>query len=182
MLKALFTPSPAKLAGRALYAEVTAAARRPAFYLQGDVPDTPEGRFELYLLHLVLVLRRLKGEGGEAKAVSQALFDAFVRGLDDGLREMGVGDLSVGKKMRRMGEAIYGRLRAYDVALVADDRMSAVAALVARTLYDRPDGAGPAFVTTYVLHAADALARQTLDELLAGRVAFPEVGVAELAA
>ena len=179
MLKSLFSPKPAVAAGRALYAGVSAAARRPAFYLQGGAPDTPEGRFELYLIHLVLVLHRLKGE--EGRAVSQALFDAFVRGLDDGLREMGVGDLSVGKKMRRLGEAIYGRIKGYDAALAAQDAPAEVRALVARTLFGG-DAQKAGFVAAYVVEAAAALRAQASADLLAGRIAFPEPRTAEMAA
>lgn len=182
MLKALFSPSPAKLAGRALYAQVSAAARRPVFYLDGQVPDTPEGRFELYLLHLVLALRRLAGEGEDAKAVSQALFDAFVRGLDDGLREMGVGDLSVGKKMRRLGEAIYGRIRAYDAAFADDHPEAAIEALIVRTLYAEARPAGARFVAGYVMWASTDLTGRPTADLLAGRIAFPQARAAELAA
>ena len=181
MLKSLFSPKPATLAGRALYAEVSAAARRPVFYLQGGAPDTPEGRFELYLIHLVLALHRLKGEGEEARPVSQALFDAFVRGLDDGLREMGVGDLSVGKKMRKLGEAIYGRIKGYDAALAAADPAAEVQALVARTLFaGETERAG--FISAYVVEAASALQAQPTEALLEGRIAFPAPEAAELAA
>ena len=191
MLKALFKPSPVTIAGRALYGACTAAARRPTFYLpapQGaGAPDTPEGRFELYLIHVVLVVRRLKGEGPGAKVVSQALFDAFLRGLDDGLREMGVGDLSVGKKMRKLGEAIYGRLKAYEETLAEDDRVPAVQALVARTLYaDLPDAtdqkAGAEEVAAYVIAAAEHLSRQPLEALLQGHVSFPAARAEEQAA
>ena len=119
MLDWLFRPGAAKTAGRALYANCARAAREPGFYTRLGVPDTVEGRFELYAIHVLLVVRRLRGEGEAAAAVSQALFDALLMGLDDGLREMGVGDLSVGKKMRRLGEAIYGRARNLDAALDA---------------------------------------------------------------
>ena len=116
-LNRLFSPRPAVLAGRRLYTAAVAQARTPVFYARMGAADTVEGRFEVYTLHLVLLLRRLKGQGAVASEVSQALFDAYLRGLDDGLRQMGVGDLSVGKKMRKLGEAFYGRAKAYDKAL-----------------------------------------------------------------
>jgi cytochrome b pre-mRNA-processing protein 3 len=182
MFKALFPPSPAQVAGRALYAQVSAAARQPVFYLEGKAPDTAEGRFELYLLHLVLALHRLKGQGPAAKAVSQRLFDSFLRGLDDGLREMGVGDLSVGKKMRRLGEAIYGRLHAYDDALAGPDAAVEVRALVLRTLYADMPLAPADFVAAYVLDCVEALQAQPLSEILEGRMHFPQPRHAETAA
>src|ERR1700761_3820889 len=106
MFQRLFTLRPGVAAGQALYAPLIEQARKPAFYEGGRVPDTVDGRFELYTLHLTLVARRLRREGEMAAEPSQTLFDTFVSALDDALRELGVGDLSVAKKMRKMGEAI----------------------------------------------------------------------------
>ena len=97
MLQRLFKPRPAAEAGRTLFKALSAQARQPVFYERLGVADTVEGRFELYVLHLVLVLHRLKGQGSQAAETSQAVFDTFLRNLDEGLRDMGVGDLSVGK-------------------------------------------------------------------------------------
>ena len=95
---------------------IVTQSREPLFYRTLGVPDTVNGRFDLLLLHLWLVLRRLKSaEGGPA--LSQALFDHFCSDMDDNLREMGVGDLTVPKKMQAFGEAFYGRTAAYDLAL-----------------------------------------------------------------
>jgi cytochrome b pre-mRNA-processing protein 3 len=171
----LFRSNPAKLAGRKLYEAVTVQARQPAFYSTLVVPDTVEGRFEIYNLHMVLLLHRLKGLGGMAGETSQALFDTYVSSLDDALREMGVGDLSVGKKMRKLGEAIYGRVKAYDAIFAAPDDGQALQALVARTVYaDQPDGPAAA-LTDYVRRGVAALAAQPLDEVLDGRPAWPRV-------
>lgn len=104
-----------------LYGAIVAQARSPAFYLEFGVPDTLEGRFDLIVLHLVLVLRRLGGAGDRGAELGQRLFDAFCRDLDGNLREMGVGDLAVPKRMRRFAEAFYGRQAAYLAALAADD-------------------------------------------------------------
>ena len=95
---------------------IVAKAREPIFYRDLGVPDTVDGRFDLILLHLWMVLRRLRqGEGGPDRA--QALFDRFCIDMDDNLREMGVGDLTVPKRMQAFGEAFYGRAAAYDLAL-----------------------------------------------------------------
>jgi len=100
----------------AIYGMIVTQSREPLFYRTLGVPDTVNGRFDLLLLHLWLVLRRLKSaEGGPA--LSQALFDHFCSDMDDNLREMGVGDLTVPKKMQAFGEAFYGRTAAYDLAL-----------------------------------------------------------------
>ncbi len=104
----------------ALYGAIVAQARQPAFYSDFGVPDTVEGRFELIVLHLVLFLHCL-GRGPAASSVGQQLFDVFCRDLDDNLREMGVGDLAVPKRMRRFGEAFYGRQAAYCAAVAVPD-------------------------------------------------------------
>ena len=174
MLKRLFAPSPTKAAGQRLYAAAAVKARDPAFYLAGGVPDTHEGRFELYTLHVALVLRRLKGEGEGAAAVRQALFDAYVRSLDDSLRDMGVGDLSVGKKMRKLGEAFYGRLKGYDETLTADDA-GALRAMIGRTVFRNAEIPGVELVTDYVQRASAALAAVPADAVLAGDLPWPEL-------
>src|ERR1700759_4710076 len=115
-LSRLFAPRPAALAGRRLYEAGAPRARQLAFYAAMGAPDTVEGRFELYSLHVALLLRRLKGQGPQAQETAQGLFDAYVKSLDDALRDMGVGDLSMGKKMRKLGEAFYGRVKNYDEA------------------------------------------------------------------
>jgi cytochrome b pre-mRNA-processing protein 3 len=100
----------------AIYGMIVTQAREPMFYRDLGVPDTVNGRFDMLLLHLWLVLRRLKSvEAGTG--LSQALFDHFCEDMDDNLRELGVGDLTVPKRMRAFGEAFYGRAAAYDMAL-----------------------------------------------------------------
>lgn len=107
----------------ALYGMIVAQARSEAFYADYGVPDTVQGRFDLIVLHLVLLLSRLARENGPGRSFGQRLFDAFCRDLDDNLREMGVGDLAVPKQMRRFGAAFYRRQAAYLAALnVPDER------------------------------------------------------------
>jgi cytochrome b pre-mRNA-processing protein 3 len=103
----------------AIYGMIVTQAREPLFYRDLGVPDTVNGRFDLLVLHLWMVLRRLRFiEDGGASA-SQALFDHFCGDMDANLREMGVGDLAVPKRMQAFGEAFYGRAAAYDQALAA---------------------------------------------------------------
>ena len=99
-----------------IYGMIVTRAREPLFYRDLGVPDTVNGRFDLLLMHLWMVLRRLKSVGS-GTALSQALFDHFCADMDDNLREMGVGDQAVPKRMRAFGEAFYGRTAAYDMAL-----------------------------------------------------------------
>ncbi|WP_456622185.1 MULTISPECIES: ubiquinol-cytochrome C chaperone family protein [unclassified Bradyrhizobium] len=99
-----------------IYGMIVTQAREPIFYRDLGVPDTVNGRFDLLLLHLWLLLRRLRTVQGGAE-LSQALFDRFCEDMDDNLREMGVGDQTVPKRMRAFGEAFYGRAKAYDEAM-----------------------------------------------------------------
>jgi cytochrome b pre-mRNA-processing protein 3 len=100
----------------AIYGMIVTQAREPLFYRDLGVPDTVNGRFDLLVLHLWMVLRRLKAVEGGA-GLCQALFDRFCDDMDANLREMGVGDLVVPKRMQAFGEAFYGRTAAYDLAL-----------------------------------------------------------------
>ncbi len=100
----------------AIYGMIVTQAREPLFYRNLAVPDTVNGRFDLLVLHLWLVLRRLKPLAG-GSSLSQMLFDRFCEDMDGNLREMGVGDLTVPKRMQAFGEAFYGRTAAYDLAL-----------------------------------------------------------------
>ena len=173
----LFAQRPAYAAGQALYAAAAVQARQPALYRGGGVPDTIEGRFELYLVHVALLVNRLRGEGARARETNQVLFDAFLKGLDDALREMGVGDLSVGKKMRRLGEAFYGRAKGLAAALEPGADPAALSSLIGRTVFadvPHPETAATP-LTAYVRHAAVALSKQDAPALLAGRVVFPPV-------
>ncbi len=169
----LLRPRATTAVGRALFAAVSAQARNPVLYREGGVPDTVEGRFELCAAHVVLVLRRLKGQGSQASETAQALFDAFLNNLDEGLRDMGVGDLSVGKKMRKLGEAIYGRVRGYDAALDEQGRPAALAALIGRTMFGDAGSTQAGPIARYVCAAADGLEAQALAEVLEGRVGWP---------
>jgi cytochrome b pre-mRNA-processing protein 3 len=104
----------------AIYGMIVTQAREPLFYRDLAVPDTVNGRFDMLVLHLWMVLRRLKPTEGGVE-LSQALFDRFCDDMDGNLREMGVGDLTVPKRMQAFGEAFYGRAAAYDLALAAGE-------------------------------------------------------------
>jgi cytochrome b pre-mRNA-processing protein 3 len=159
-------------AGRALYAAAAAQARQPQLYTDLGAPDTANGRFEVYSLHVILLLHRLKDRGPEAAEAAQALFDTYVSALDDALREQGVGDLSMSKKMRRLGEAFYGRVRSYDAALA--DRLE-LEPLLARTVYAGEGGPAPA-LAAYVDRCVESLAAQPDADILRGQAQWPRVG------
>jgi cytochrome b pre-mRNA-processing protein 3 len=170
MLNRLFRPHPSRDVGRALYAAVVEQSRLPALYQAFGAPDTVEGRFEVYSLHVVLLLDRLQQVGPPAKVASQALFDTYVKALDHALREMGVGDLSVGRKMRKLGEAFYGRAKSYQAAFDELPEATALRDLLTRTVYADADAGHVPALADYVTAQRAHLAAQPPEQLLAGKV------------
>lgn len=155
----------------ALYEAVMTQARRPDFYTDYGVPDGFEQRFDMLVLHAHLVIRRLTETG--AGACAQELFDTLFFDMDRTLRAMGVGDMSVGKRIKDMVRAFYGRTAAYDVAL-AEPEASGLAAALGRNVYG---GAADGIrLARYVLATVAALAQQAPADLAAGRVQFPDPG------
>jgi cytochrome b pre-mRNA-processing protein 3 len=119
---------------------------------------------------VVLLLDRLRGQGERAADVSQMLFDTYVEGLDNALREMGVGDLSVGRKMRKLGEAFYGRCKSYEAAFAALPDEAPLRALLGRTVYADADPAPAPGLMAYLLRQRAGLAGQPLERLVGGEV------------
>ncbi len=121
--------------GFLLYGAAVTTAREPRFYTELGVPDTAAGRFELVSLHVALLIRRLRTEGDRtADALAQAVFDAMFADMDVNLREMGIGDLSVGKRVKMLWEGFHGRALAYAETLAAGDE-SGLAAALARNVW-----------------------------------------------
>jgi cytochrome b pre-mRNA-processing protein 3 len=154
-----------------LYGMIVAQARLPCFYRDYAVADTVNGRFDLLVLHLAMVLDRLAQEPA-LQGLGQGVFDRFCRDMDHNLREMGVGDLKVPKEMRRIAEAFYGRSQAYRAAWGASDDVVLVEAL-RRNIYGGAAGAAPR-LAGYVREALRALAAQPTASLAAGELNFPE--------
>ena len=163
-------------AADALYLAAVRQARRPGFYTRLGAPDTVDGRFDMITLHVFLLLRRLRAEGKDGAALAQKLFDVMFDYMDQDLREMGVGDLSVGKKIKAMASAVYGRIAAYQPGLDeggAAGETQLVEAL-RRNLYSArdPHEEDARGLARYVVAQAASLAAQSGGELLAGRVNF----------
>jgi cytochrome b pre-mRNA-processing protein 3 len=178
MIFRLFRRGPMAGTIDALYGAIVAQARLPDFYLAYGAPDTAEGRFDMLVLHVALVCRRLGRETGAgetpARALSQQVFDMFCADMDHNLREMGVGDLTVPKKMRRLGEAFYGRLEAYDRALATPGDEELGLAL-ARNVLGAGEPVMPAErLAAYVREAANRLAATPLRALAGGQLDFPD--------
>jgi cytochrome b pre-mRNA-processing protein 3 len=173
VLTQLLAKSPARKAAERLHAAAAAQARAPALYARMGAPDTVEGRFELLTLHVILLIDRLKHGPPEAAAVRQVLFDVYVGNLDGALREMGVGDLAVGKRMRKLGEAFYGRARACETAFAALPDMGPLEAALARTVLEAAPDAQPAALADYVRRCRESLAAAGFRPVIAGDPIWP---------
>jgi cytochrome b pre-mRNA-processing protein 3 len=159
----------------AIYGMIVTQAREPGFYRDLGVPDTVNGRFDLLVLHLWLVLRRVRPtEGGVS--LSQALFDRFCEDMDANLREMGVGDLTVPKRMQAFGEAFYGRAAAYDLALSAGG--DALAESLCRNILNGKNIEQARQLATYSQSVIASLAALADEPLLSGTWKFPLPGQA----
>jgi cytochrome b pre-mRNA-processing protein 3 len=175
ILDRLFRRKPAENIGRVLYDACVTQARTPQLYERFGAPDTVEGRFEIYTLHVVLLLDRLRRQGPRAADTAQGLFDSYLSSLDDALREMGVGDLSVGKKMRKLGEAFFGRVKNLEAAFDLLPATEGLEQVLGRTVYDGIDTAAVGDLSGYIVTQRSGLAQQDLDSLLAGQVQWSPV-------
>lgn len=177
-LSTLFRRKPHERAGFALYTAAVGAARDPAAFDALGVPDSLDGRFDLVGLHVALLIRRLHRDADpRGPVLAQAVFDAMFADMDINLREMGVSDLAVGRRVRTMWEAFHGRAKAYETALQAGDRQALALALERNVWRREPGEAG---ASTEALRLADhaeavaaALEGQPLTALLRGEVRFP---------
>lgn len=162
-----------------IYDAIVTAARRKAFYRGLGIPDSLSGRYEMLVLHLFLVIERLRTEGREGATLSRAVTERFVVDMDDCLREIGVGDLSVPKKVQSAAAGLFERVTAYRAGLGEAD--PALAQALARFALSsgnvgsgedaasRPETGGAAeALAAYVRDSLDTLSRQPLAELLEG--------------
>jgi cytochrome b pre-mRNA-processing protein 3 len=168
----LFRRNRQQNAAELAYRRVVDQARQPGFFRDIGVPDTIDGRFELICLHAFLFLRRLKGESPAAAQLGQRFVNAMFADFDRSLREMGTGDLSVGRQVKRMAQALYGRIEAYESGLAGGDAM--LNAALARNLFGTVQAAAPTLdaMAGYVCGEARRLREEPTARLLAGEVSF----------
>jgi cytochrome b pre-mRNA-processing protein 3 len=152
-----------------IYGAIVTQARQPAFYARLGIPDTPTGRYEMVVVHLFLVLERLRGEGAAADPVAQRLVDAFVSDIDDSLRELGTGDTGVPSRVKRAAAGFYERAKAYREGIADGDRSLELA--LVRHLGRAGDAA---VLANYMRASAASLAGQQEIDLMEGRLAFPD--------
>lgn len=172
MLDWLRTRSPAARTATKLYGSIVTQARTERFYAALATPDDPEGRFEMLLVHLALVLERLGREGAEGFELSRGLIEAFIGDMDDCLREMGVGDLTVPRRVKKAAAALYERRQVYAGALAEPDDAMLVAALARNVYRAAPPGSAATELARDLRRIERLLAGQSREALLAGDVAF----------
>jgi cytochrome b pre-mRNA-processing protein 3 len=166
-------PRSDRAAVHAAYHRLVEQARDPVFFRDLGVPDTLDGRFEVLSLHMFLLLNRLKGDSAEATAFAQALFNTFFADMDRSLREMGAGDLGVGRRVKAMAQGFYGRIAAYEGGLAAGD--PELSRALQRNLYGTVSPVDPHFLagmTRYLRRQQSALRHAPVSELLRGEVKF----------
>ena len=171
MILGLFRKNPGAEAVYAVYRAIVAQSRHPRFYADWGVPDTVTGRFDMIALHLALLFRRLRSEQRETREFSQAVFDLFFKDMDRSLREMGVGDLAVPKKIKAMGNIFYGLLANLNQAMDGNDS-AAVTAVLARNVFDAKAEAPISLLADYLFEQAGKLEAQPLESILGGRIEF----------
>lgn len=162
----------------ALYGEIVAAARQTVFYSHWSVPDTPLGRFEMLSLHMFLFQHRMVEETGAAKALAQVLIDEFFTDIDHSLRELGISDVGVPKRMKKLARMFYGRTAAYADSLARDDASSLAAALTRNVRPDLDEWPQAGRLAAYVIEARKELAGQPSGQIEAGKLSFPVAGAA----
>lgn len=151
----------------AVYNAIVAQSRQENFYADWGVPDTVTGRFDMISLHLCLVFRRLRPGPGEDKDFAQQLFDLFFKDMDRSLREMGVGDISVPKKIEKMGSMFYGLLEKVTNALDAEDE-KALSDTFNRNFYDEKDPDNAKRLAAYSMDLVKQLDSQPAAEIMSG--------------
>ncbi|MHA1560406.1 MAG: ubiquinol-cytochrome C chaperone family protein [Alphaproteobacteria bacterium] len=166
---------------RDLYTTIVAQARQPALYRRLAVPDTVDGRFEMVVLHTVLLFHRLRPEGQEGQDLAQRVFNLFVTDMDMSLREMGVGDFGVPKRMKDVGRSFYGRIDTYGKPFADLDQSKLSEALHRNLFPTEPET--PVLtedLAHYLIAASVTLNEISFADLKSGEIGFPEPAVATM--
>ncbi|MCZ7463511.1 ubiquinol-cytochrome C chaperone family protein [Rhizobium rhizogenes] len=159
------------------YETLTTAARTPGFYLDLGVPDTVMGRFEMLSVIMILYFRRTKSSGVSGQEIAQEIVDAFFQDIDHSIRELGIGDQGVPKRMKKFAGMFYGRLESYAAALDASDPV-ALAAALRRNIYPQADETAPALdgLAGWMMEASSALSGGSEETIATGSLTLPLPG------
>ena len=155
------------------YAEITGAARSPVFYETMGVPDTVMGRFEMISIHLILYLRRTGSAGEAARALAQDVVDAFFEDVNHSIRELGIGDMGVPKRMKKLARMFYGRVQSYSQAIDNGDREALMQAL-SRNIHPEAGEGAPSVesLSRWMFDTAARLDNVAEAMLASGRLSF----------
>ncbi len=174
MIFSLFKSRPHKKTALKLYSAISQSSREPELYLTLGIPDTAEGRFESLSLHLSLILRRLKQLPSPALDVSKELIDYFFRDLDGALRTLGVSDVSVGKKIKPLAQAFYGRAKVLDEALTHSDDKTLLDVLN-RNVLGNSEALNGAGLASYVRKSVSQIETKDLNFIMQSQNLFSEI-------
>jgi cytochrome b pre-mRNA-processing protein 3 len=155
------------------YEVIVAAARQPVLFSDWVIPDTPLGRFESLSLHMILFLHRTKSAEKQLAALGQEVVEEFFKDVDHSLRELGIGDTSVPKRMKKLARMFYGRAAAYDGGIETRDSAALAKALERNIFPDGPQWKHAPAMAAYAIDVAKALAARNDADILAGNISFP---------
>lgn len=153
------------------YGSLTAVVREPVFYRDMSVPDTVMGRFELLSVVMFLYFRRTRDASKGGQEIAQYIVDAFFQDIDHSMRELGIGDQGVPKRMKKFASMFYGRVKSYAEALDEKDA-SALAQALSRNIFASQESASADLraLADWMMKAEENLNQQTDDQLLAGNL------------
>lgn len=171
MFRLFRKPDPTAQAATELYGSVVTQARHVSFYSDLMVPDTKEGRFEVLVLHLVMLIERIRAEAGSADPLARALTETFVTDMDDNFREVGIGDTSVPKKVKKAAGALYDRTFEYRALSEAGDA-AGFARAIGGHVFDDEDRAQARKIADYAIAGMQDLDAVPLDDIRSGRISF----------
>lgn len=162
---------------QALYVATINQSRQTAFYQDLEVSDTVEGRFDMIIMHIYLIMRRLKKGEEKTEEFSQSLFDLLFADMDQNLRELGIGDMGLARRVPKMAEAFYGRIKAYEEALaITDDENEMLKSALDRNLYRGTTASDESLqaMAGYLRREIISMDKTSLDSLTKGEVFFGE--------
>lgn len=171
-IRKFFTPDPMQQQAHEAYVAIVSQARDARFFRDWKVEDSLDGRFDVIVLHLCMVIARLEKEPQtpQVKEFIRILSEVFFSDMDRSLRELGASDTGVGKRINKMAQAFYGRLKAYNEALAA----GSITEAITRNIYREkaPEASISAAWQGYINSVSETLAGQSAEQLMQGRIIF----------
>jgi cytochrome b pre-mRNA-processing protein 3 len=173
MFKSIFKSSNDKLIAYSVYTKLVEQSRTPIFYTDLGVADTLDGRFDMIVLHIFLFLRRLERAGKKSEKIRQLIMEAVIADMDRAIRELGVGDMGVGKQVKKLGAGLLGRVEAYGKAFDAENREDEIDAALIRNLYRDTECDTCSKVREYMINLDDWLSKQEVEDLMSEEITLP---------